>query len=160
MSVNGTAEIALEAPAMAVDPGTTSDTGSGAGKNGGATRRATRVASSRKKPGMPPAAGRTPHPGALTWVDCTAEVCALARGGMSVAEVSEATGVSRSQVEAALSIGGVRRPRAPHTRTGPRKFDRAAVRAAHAAGETRNQIAERLGISVSSVSLAINEVTP
>ena len=160
MNVNESPENAPEAPAMAAAAGTVSDTGAGHGTHGGGLRRAAAVAVGHKKQGVPPVAGRPPHPGALVWVDCTAEVCKLARGGMTVAEIADAAGVSRSQVESALSLGGVRRPRVPHGKVGPRKFDRGAVRAAHAAGETRNAIAARLGISVSSVSLSVNEVTP
>ena len=158
MNVNGSPENALEAPAMAAAAGTDSDAGEGHETHGEAAQRVAAVSVGRKKRGGTPVAGQPPHPGALVWVDCTAEVCKLARGGMTVAEIADAAGVSRSQVEFALSLGGVRRPRVPYGKVGPRKFDRGAVRAAHAAGETRNAIAARLGISVSSVSLSVNEV--
>ena len=158
MSVNGSPENGLEAPAIADGTGTAADMAPADGTHGDASRRATAVAVGRKKRGvLLPENELPPHPGPLTWVDPTAEVCLLAKGGMTVEAIADQTRLTRCQVEDVLDLAGVRRRHAPPKKTARRKFDRAGVRAAHASGETRNAIAARLGISLASVSLAVNE---
>ena len=158
MSVNGLPENGLEAPAIADAAGTTSDTFPANETNGDASQSAAPVAVGQKKRRATLSnAERPAHPGPLTWIDPTAEVCALAKDGRTVEAIAEASGLTHCQVEGVLDRAGVRRLHAPPRKILHRKFDRAAVRAAHASGESRNAIATRLCVSLASVSLAINE---
>jgi uncharacterized protein (DUF433 family) len=158
MSANVSPKIELDAPAIASGTATVADMAQGDETHGEASCRATAVVTGRKKRGVRlPESELPPHPGPLTWVDPTAEVCDLAKGGMTVEAIADVTRLTRCQVEDVLDLAGVRRLHAPPKKTARRKFDRSDVRAAHAAGESRNEIAARLGISLASVSLAINE---
>lgn len=158
MSVNGSPKIELGAPAIANGTGTAADMAQADETHGEASWRAAAVVTGRKKRGVIlPECELPPHPGALTWVDPTAEVCSLARDGLTVEAIADRRRLTRCQVEDVLDLAGVRRVHAPPKKTARRKFDRAAVRAAHAAGESRNAVAARFGISLASVSLAVNE---
>ena len=158
MSVNGSPEIELEAPVIADDAVTAVNMVPVGETHGDVSWRATNVVVGRKKRGVLLPDNELPsHPGALSWVDPTAEVCLLAKDGMTVEAIADQMRLTRCQVEDVLDQAGVRRMHAPPRKTARRKFDRAAVRAAHWAGESRNAIAARLGISLASVGLAINE---
>lgn len=114
--------------------------------------RATPVAVDRKISVETP---RLPHPGPLVWVDLSGEVCAMGRGGATIVEIARNLGPTKSQVESAFDRGGVRRLHAQPVAVGRRTFDRKAVIAAHRQGVSVWDLAERFGVSMPSIRLAI-----
>ena len=100
---------------------------------------------------------RPPHPGPLTWVDMSDQVCQLGRGGATVRQIATALGLSKSQVEAALTRGGIRRLHAAPVAVGRRSFDRAAALAARRQGVSVRDLANRFGVSPQSIRLAIKK---
>ena len=100
---------------------------------------------------------RRPHPCPLVWVDMSAEVCALGRGGETVRQIATALGLTKSQVEDALDRGGVRRLHAAPVAVGRRTFDRAAVITARKQGVSVRDLADRFGVSPQSIRLAVKQ---
>jgi hypothetical protein len=100
---------------------------------------------------------QSPHPGWSTIPH--AEICGLAKSGLTVWKISEQTGVAKPVIKGILAIAGVPVrmgviiPRGPNSR----RFDHAWAVQRIRDGHSTRETAALLGVTPSAVRLAIKE---